>query len=38
MDNGILEIRMPGKTMRYDRTGTAIIPSSRKRRQKRVRD
>lgn len=38
MDNGVLEIRTPGKTMRYDRTGTAIIPASRKRRQKRVRD
>ena len=38
MDNGVLEIRIPGKTMRFDRTGTAIIPPNRKRRQKRVRD
>ncbi len=36
MDNGVLEIRTPGKTMRYDRTGVPIIPANRKRRQKRV--
>jgi hypothetical protein len=38
MDNGVLEVLTPGKSIRYDRTGTPIIPSNRKRRQKRVRD
>ncbi len=37
MDNGVLEINTPGKTVRYDRTGVPIIPANRKRRQKRVR-
>ena len=38
MDDGVLEIRTPGRTVRYDRTGEPIIPPNRKRRQKRVRD
>jgi hypothetical protein len=38
MDNGVLEIRTPGKTVQFDRTGEAILPPGRKRRQKRVRD
>ncbi len=38
MDNGVLEIRTPGKTVQFDRTGEPILPPGRKRRQKRTRD
>ena len=38
LDDGVLEIRIPGKTVRYDRTGVPLIPPDRKRRQKQVRN
>jgi hypothetical protein len=34
-DDGILEIRFPGSSTLFDRTGQAIIPNNLKRRQSR---